>query len=61
MQEWIRQFNWADKLRFGGGRIVNLNTFKHEQPKYVMLSWIEKNLLGGRRLGEFRNYILVKR
>ncbi len=61
MQEWISQFNWADKLRFNGGRIVNLNTFKHEQPKYVALSWIEKNLLGGRRLGEFRNYILVKR
>jgi len=61
MQEWIRQFNWADKLRVGGGKIVNLNTFKHEQPKYVVLSWIEKNLLGGRRLGEFKNYILVKR
>ncbi|MBN2272832.1 MAG: hypothetical protein JXR41_03205 [Bacteroidales bacterium] len=61
MNEWMAQFNWADQLRFKGGKIDNLNTFKHEQTKYVILSWIEKNLLKGRRLGEFKNYILINR
>jgi hypothetical protein len=61
MEDWIRQFNWAGQLRFSGGRIINKNTIKHDQPKYVILSWIEKNLLGGRRLGEFKNYILLNR
>jgi hypothetical protein len=29
--------------------------------KYRAITWIEKKVLGGRRLGEFRNYILLKR
>ncbi len=61
MQEWINNFSWGDKLRFDGGRIVSKNTIKHERTKYIILSWIEKNLLGGKRLGEFKNYILIKK
>lgn len=61
MHEWINNFSWGDKLRFDGGRIVNKNTIKHEKTKYKILSWIEKNLLGGKRLGEFKNYILIKK
>jgi hypothetical protein len=34
---------------------------KHDRFKYMIISWIEKNLLFGTRLGEFRNYILLKR
>ena len=61
MKEWKERFNWADKLRFYGGRSITLNKIKHDQPRYILLSWIEKNLLAGKRLGEFKNYILVKR
>jgi len=49
MKEWIGQFNWTEKLRFTGVR------------KGLIVSWIEKNLLFGTRLGEPRNYILLKR
>jgi hypothetical protein len=61
MKEWMDQFNWADKLRFQGGRSITPNKIKHDQPRYIILSWIEKNLLAGKRIGEFKNYILVKR
>ena len=61
MKEWMEQFNWADKLRFRGGRSITLNKIKHDKPRYVIFSWIEKNLLAGKRLGEFKNYIFVKR
>ncbi len=61
MREWISNFSWGDKLRFKGGKIISKNTIKHEKTKYIILSWIEKHLLGGRRLGEFKNYILIKK
>jgi hypothetical protein len=62
MQEWIKQFNWKNQLRFSGERRShNRMISKHDRTKYVIVSWIEKNLLFGKRLGEFRNYILLKR
>jgi len=62
MKEWIQDFNWKDQLRYKGPA-KSLNAFrnKHDKPKYRIISWIEKNLLFGRRLGEFRNYVLVKK
>lgn len=62
MKEWIKQFNWDDKLRFTGKRrSKNKLISKHDKPKYVIISWIEKNLLFGARLGEPNNHILIKR
>jgi glycosyltransferase involved in cell wall biosynthesis len=62
MKEWISQFNWADKLRYTGVRkSLNKMTSKWDKPRYVVVSWIEKNLLFGARLGEPKNYILLKR
>jgi len=62
MKEWMDRFNWKDKLRFTGvRRSLNKLISKHDRPRYVIISWIEKNLLFGARLGEFKNYILLKR
>jgi hypothetical protein len=62
MKDWMEQFNWKDKLRFTGvRRSLNKMISKHDRPRYVLISWIEKNLLFGARLGEFKNYILLKR
>ncbi len=62
MKEWMEQFNWKDKLRVDGPRrSLNKMTSKHDKPRYVIISWIEKNLLFGGRLGEFKNYILLKK
>ena len=62
MKSWMAAFDWKEQLRFTGPvQSQNLFRAKHDRPKYRVITWIEKNLLGGRRLGEFRNYILVKR
>jgi len=62
MKEWIDQFNWKHQLRYSGQRdTTNPLRNKHEKKKYRIISWIEKYLLFGLRLGEFKNYILLKR
>jgi hypothetical protein len=62
MKDWIKQFNWKDRLRFTGvRRSLNKMTSKHDRTRYVVISWIEKNILFGARLGEFKNYILLKK
>lgn len=62
MQEWINRFDWKDQLRYSGrARSLNPVKSKHDRLKYRIMSWIEKRLLGGRRLGEFRNYHLLTR
>ncbi len=62
MKPWREGYDWKDQLRFSGPT-QSQNPFKakHDKPKYRVITWIEKNLLGGGRLGEFRNYILLKR
>lgn len=62
LQPWIKQFDWNDMLRFDGpSESMNPVRMKHDKLKYKIVSWIEKKLLFGIRLGEFRNYILLKR
>lgn len=62
MKEWMSEFNWADDLRYSGVRkSLNNVPIKHDRLKYTVVSWIEKNLLFGTRLGEPKNYILLKR
>lgn len=62
MKEWISGFDWKDQLRYDGpARSLNPVRNKHDKTKYRIVSWIEKYLLFGKRLGEFKNYILVKK
>lgn len=62
MKLWIARFTWKNQLRFlGPSRSLNPIRSKHDRTKYRIISWIEKRLLGGQRLGEFRNYILLKK
>jgi hypothetical protein len=60
MKEWIDKFNWQDQLRDTGRISANRPRSKHNRLKYRIISFIEKYLLFGRRLGEFKNYILIK-
>lgn len=58
MKEWIGQFNWEHQLRYKGpARSLNPMKNKHDRLKYRLISWIERYLLFGIRMGEFRNYI----
>ena len=62
MKSWMEGYDWKEQLRFSGpAQSQNPFKAKHDKPKYRVITWIEKNLLAGRRLGEFRNYILLKR
>jgi hypothetical protein len=62
MEAWISRFDWKAQLRFSGpARCLNPVKAKHDRKKYRVISWIERRLPGDRRLGEFRNYILLKR
>lgn len=62
MKEWISSFDWSGQLRYSGlARSLNPVINKHDKLKYRIISWIEKKLLFGIRLGEFKNFILVKK
>jgi hypothetical protein len=60
MKDWIARFDWKDQLRYSGGLSTNRPRHKHDKLKFRIISFIEKHLPGGRRLGEFRNYIPVR-
>ncbi|NQX82854.1 MAG: hypothetical protein HRT66_12805 [Flavobacteriaceae bacterium] len=61
MDEWISQMNWQDKLRQDGAYPANRPKTKHEKIKYKIVTWIEQKILGGRMIGGFKNYILLKK
>jgi hypothetical protein len=62
LKPWITRFNWHDQLRFTGPSASQVPIkMKHDRLKYRVISWIEKNLLFGMRLGEFKNYRLLGR
>jgi hypothetical protein len=60
MQERVKAINWQDKLQYSGNPNPNREKHKHERLKYRIISFIEKHLNGGRQIGGFRNYILLK-
>lgn len=61
MQEWIAQFNWGDKLNYSKKRKNNLARHKHEKPKYRIFTFIKQKIPGGSRIGDFENFIEVKK
>ncbi|MBN2682642.1 MAG: hypothetical protein JXR58_09045 [Bacteroidales bacterium] len=61
MKEWIAKFDWQDKLQYSGKVNKDRVKFKHERIKYKLASFIENNFLGGRTIGGFKNYILLRR
>ncbi|MDI3318464.1 glycosyltransferase family 2 protein [Pinibacter soli] len=57
MNEFIARFNWQDQL------YPNRSFYqkhKHDKTKYRVLSFIEQNILGGKQIASFKNYIKVK-
>jgi hypothetical protein len=62
MKSWMDGFDWKEQLRFSGPvRSMNPIPSKHDRTKYRLITWIEKWILGGRRLGEFKNYTLLNK
>lgn len=61
MQDMISRFDWTDKLQKSGKPNPYRELHKHERLKTRLHSWIEKYLLGGRTLGGFHNYRLLRK
>lgn len=57
MKEWVDRFDWSDQLYPNRPAIMQ---HKHNNLKYRVLTYIEHRLLGGRRLGGFKNYKLIR-
>jgi hypothetical protein len=60
MADWIATFNWGDQLQKNGKRKKTSQPEKYERLKYRILTWIEQNLLFGKKIGEFKNFVIVR-
>lgn len=60
MKEKIKTLDWQDSLRFDGPTVIGRPKAKHEKFKYRLIVWIERNLLGGKVLGGYKNYTILK-
>lgn len=60
MKDMLAAFNWQDKLQAGGKPNKFREPHKHELFRVRLLSWIERKLNGGRQIGTFQNYQLLK-
>ncbi len=61
MKQWIARFDWSHQLRFSGPISRNRPRAKHDRLKYRIISFLEKWIFFGMRLGEFRNYHRIDR
>lgn len=60
MEEKIKEFNWGIKLQLNGKPSKFRLPHKHEKLLYRILSFVENKFLMGKKLGEFKNYILLR-
>lgn len=60
MQEMISKFNWGEKLQYSGKANRFRKPHKHEIYKYRFISFLEKYFFGGKNIGGFKNYRLLK-
>jgi hypothetical protein len=60
MHDWIDRFNWSDELNSRGRNTLRL-AHKHEKLRYRLATFIERYILFGHPIGEFKNYRLVRR
>ena len=61
MKDWMEKFDWKDQLQYEGPINKKRPLHKHEKLKYRLLAFLEQKLLGGRMIGGFRNYDIVRK
>ena len=59
MKEQIARMSWQDKLASDTVKEKLRPKFKHEHWRHRALSWVEKNLFGGKQILKRRNYLLI--
>jgi hypothetical protein len=61
MKEKISALDWEDSLRYKGPTAIGRPRAKHEKFKYRLIVLIERIFFGGRVLGGYKNYNLLRR
>lgn len=59
MQEKMKDFSWGDQLNYTNNIVPDRPKFKHEKPKYRLISFLERNLNGGKHFFPFKNWELI--
>ena len=59
MEEKIKDFSWGDKLNYKTNKKPNRPLFKHEKLKYRVVSFLERNLNGGKHYFPFKSWELL--
>ena len=57
MRQWIAKMDWKEQLASEGNSMVRFN---HDKLRYRFLTFLEQKIFGGRQIGGFRNYKLLK-
>jgi hypothetical protein len=57
MREWIAKMNWKEQLDYAG---TSKARFNHDRLKYRLLTLLEQKVLGGRQIGGFKNFVVLK-
>jgi glycosyltransferase involved in cell wall biosynthesis len=57
MGDRIRAMDWNNLLHYCG---ADRTHYHHDRFKYRFLTFLEQNFLGGRQIGGFKNYVLLK-
>lgn len=60
MESMIEMMNWQDKLQQTGKPNPYRELHKHEKLKYRFYTALEKFFNGGKQIGGFKNYLLLK-
>lgn len=59
MAEKMKDFTWASSLNYKTNEKANRPKFKHEKTKYRFVSFLERNLNGGKHFFPFKNWELL--
>ncbi len=61
MEDWIAKMDWEENLNYSKKTRKGAMQHKHDSLKNKAVSWVENNLLGGKKLFTTKNYILLKK
>ncbi len=61
MKDWMEKFDWKDQLNYSSQELnPPQERHKHDSLRVRILTFFDQKLLGGREIGGFRNYELLK-
>ncbi len=59
MKEWIQRFDWGSDLNYSRTLRPGEGDFKHARLQNRFLTFLEQRIMGGRGIGDFKNYELI--